>query len=195
MAPVLGGSPVTGCRVRVGRRSAETRVTLELRLEGAGRLVWASPEPSVAHPLEAMTRYAGWDLRIRSAGDDPHHRAEDVALALGRAFRHALPDRGIRRFASALVPMDESLVEVALDLIDRPYYRTDLPATSMAEHFLRSFVTEARLTYHQRIVREGEIHHLLEATFKATGVALADAVRPAHRPLSTKGRVSWEGPE
>ncbi len=186
---------MTGRRVRVGRQSAETRVALELRLKGTGRLGWESPEPSIAHPLEALTRYAGWDLRITSTGEDPHHRAEDVALALGRAFRHTLPDRGIRRFASALVPMDESLVEVALDLIDRPYYRTDLTPTSLAEHFLRSFVTEAQMTYHQRILRGGEIHHLLEATFKATGVALADAVRPARRPLSTKGRVRWEGPE
>lgn len=186
---------MTGPWVRLSRQSSETRVELELRLHGTGRLAWASPEPSVAHPLEALTRYAGWDLRIASTGDDPHHRAEDVALTLGRAFRRALPERGIRRFASALVPMDESLVEVALDLIDRPYYRTDLAPTSLAEHFLRSFATEAKITYHQRILRPGEIHHLLEATFKATGVALADSVRPARRPLSTKGQVRWEGSE
>lgn len=186
---------MTDRRVRLGRRTTETQVELDLKLDGTGSLDWEGSEPSVVHPLAALTRYAGWDLRIRSSGDDPHHRAEDVALTLGRAFRHALPDQGIRRFASALIPMDETLVEVALDLIDRPYYRTDLDPTSLAEHFLRSWVTEAKLTYHQRVVRPGEPHHLLEATFKATGVALADALRPARRPLSTKGRVEWEGPE
>ncbi|MHB1435542.1 MAG: imidazoleglycerol-phosphate dehydratase [Thermoplasmata archaeon] len=185
---------MTGRFLRLARQSAETRVELGLRLRGTGRLRWESPEPSVAHPLEALTRCAGWDLRIVSAGDDPHHRTEDVALTLGRAFRGALPERGIQRFASALVPMDETLVEVALDLIDRPYYRTDIPPTTLAEHFLRSFATEARITYHQRSVRPGEPHHLLEATFKATGIALADAVRPVRRPISTKGRVRWEGP-
>ncbi len=182
---------MTGPGVRRSRRTAETRVDLELRLHGAGRLHWEPPEPSVAHPVDALTRYAGWDLRIVARGDDPHHRTEDVAITLGRAFRGALPARGIQRFASALVPMDETLVEVALDLIDRPYYRADLSPTTLAEHFLRSFATEARITYHQRIVRPGEPHHLLEATFKATGVALADAVRPARRPISTKGRVRW----
>src|SRR3989304_2046336 len=103
------------------------------------------------------------------------------------------PDLGGKgRFAGALVPRDEALVQVAVDLVDRPYYRSDLPASSMAEHILRSLVSEARLTFHEVTLRPGEDHHVLEATFKGFGPALAGAREPSTRGFSLKGKVAWE---
>jgi imidazoleglycerol-phosphate dehydratase len=175
----------------IRRTTRETTVRIVYRWAGSGHLRWEAPDPLVAHLVEALTRYAGLDLQIDARGDDPHHVVEDVALTFGRALRTSLPTQGIRRFGSATLPMDEALVGVSLDLIDRSYYRTDLPPTSLAEHFLRSWASEAKITYHQWTLRPGEPHHLLEATFKATGVALTEALSPARRPISTKGKVRW----
>src|SRR3989304_1270276 len=91
-------------------------------------------------------------------GEETHHVAEAVPHTVGRALRKALPAAGVARFGEALVPMDEALVQVAVDLVDRPYYRSDLPASSMAEHVLRSLVSEARLTFHEVTLRPGEDH-------------------------------------
>ena len=88
--------------------------------------------------------------------------------------------------------MDESVVQVVVDLVDRPYYRSDLPPSSMAEHLLRSLVSEARITFHASTLRPGEEHHVLEATFKAFGLALARALEPSARGFSLKGNVEWE---
>ena len=88
--------------------------------------------------------------------------------------------------------MDECLVQVAIDLVDRPYYRSDLPPSFMAEHVLRSLASEAKLTFHQLTLRPGEEHHVLEATFKAFGLALARALEPSSRGFSLKGKVEWE---
>jgi len=178
--------------VRVRRSSKETKVSVDLTLRGSGRFRGDLGDAFVTHLLETFVRYAGIDLTIAASGDDRHHVAEDVAHTLGRALRRALPDAGVARFGEAIVPMDETLVLVALDLVERPYYRTDLPPASMAEHVLRSLATEAKLTFHEMTLRPGEDHHVFEATFKAFGLALARAIEPSSRGLSLKGKVEWE---
>ncbi|MHB8351085.1 MAG: imidazoleglycerol-phosphate dehydratase [Thermoplasmata archaeon] len=178
--------------VRLRRTTRETTVEISVRLRGRGRLVWEHPDGMLVHLLGAFARYSGTEIAITGRGDDPHHIAEDCALALGRALRRAVPATGIARFGEATVPMDEVLVQVVLDLVDRPYYRSDLPADSLGEHLLRSLVLEAPFTLHQRTIRPGEPHHLLEATYKALGIAFERATTPASRELSTKGQVDWE---
>ena len=140
--------------------------------------------------LESVARFGKFDLSIRAKGYFNHHVIEDVAIAFGRALREALKNRPVQRVATATVPMDDALVTVALDLVDRPYCHVDLP-DEMLEHFLRSFAMEARLTLHNVIVRGKNFHHIIEATFKALGMALHEATRPASTLKSTKGKVKW----
>jgi len=183
---------MTRGKATVRRASNETSIFVDLDLGGKGRFAGSLGDPLLTHLLETFVRYAGIDLRIEAKGDETHHVAEDVAHTVGRALRKALPAAGVARFGEALVPMDEALVQVAVDLVDRPYYRSDLPASSMAEHVLRSLVSEARLTFHEVTLRPGEDHHVLEATFKGFGLALARALEPSTRGFSLKGKVAWE---
>jgi len=167
-------------------------VSVSLRLRGRGRFDGAAGDPLVTHLMETFARYSGIDLTVRAKGDEGHHICEDLALAIGRALRKAFPSSGVTRFGDATVPMDETLVQVAVDLIDRPHYHADLSPASMGEHVLRSLVTEAKITFHQRTLRVGQEHHLLEATYKAFGLALVKALEPSPRGFSLKGRVEWE---
>ncbi len=178
--------------VTVRRSSRETKVAVTLKLGGAGRFKGRAGDAFTTHLMETFARYGSLDLTIEAAGDEGHHIAEDVALTVGRALRRALPHGGVERFGEAIVPMDESLVQVVVDLVDRPYYRSDLPPSSMGEHLLRSMATEAKITFHQLTLRPGEEHHLLEATFKAFGLALARSLATSSRGLSVKGKVEWE---
>lgn len=167
-------------------------MSVSLRLRGRGRFDGAAGDPLVTHLMETFARYSGIDLTVRAKGDEGHHVCEDLALAIGRALRKAFPSSGVTRFGDATVPMDETLVQVAVDLIDRPHYHADLSPASMGEHVLRSLVTEAKITFHQRTLRVGQEHHLLEATYKAFGLALVKALEPSPRGFSLKGRVEWE---
>jgi imidazoleglycerol-phosphate dehydratase len=178
--------------VEVRRSSKETKVRVTLALRGTGTFRGDAHDPFVTHLLETFARYAGIDVAVEASGDERHHLVEDIALTVGRALRRALPEGGVARFGEAIVPMDEVLVQVVLDLVDRPYYRSDLPTTAMPEHVLRSLVTEAKMTLHQVTLRPGEDHHVLEATFKAFGLAIARALQPSPRSLSLKGKVEWE---
>ena len=136
-----------------------------------------------------LVLYAGLRLQLRARGDLPHHLAEDVALTLGRALREAIP-AACRRFGECTLPMDEVLVQVALDLGGRFYYAGDLP-DPVYQHFLRSLAQAAGWTLHLRVLRDGDRHHLIEASMKALGRALAQAMRETDAPLSSKGPVHW----
>ena len=155
--------------------------------------------------LDQLGRHGGFDLTVQATGDlhiDTHHTVEDVAIALGEAFREALGDKaGIRRFASGLYPLDEALVEIALDISGRPFVAWDveLPESlplgnpafdpQLAEHAVSSFATNAGLTLHVAKKAGRNVHHIIEATFKGLARSLRDAVRvdsPGGVP-STKG--------
>jgi len=189
----------------VARTTKETSIEISLELDGSGAVAVTTGIPFFDHMVAQLGKHGGWDLSVEAAGDlavDTHHTVEDVGIALGEAFRQALGDKaGVRRFASVSVPLDEALVDVALDLSGRPYLRYDVPLADdsqplgmpafdpqLAEEFWRAFVTSSAITLHvQR--REGRnTHHILEASFKGVARALRDAVRIEGAGVpSTKG--------
>jgi imidazoleglycerol-phosphate dehydratase len=184
------------------RKTGETEVEVRLDLDGSGSSAVATGLGFLDHMLSALARHARLDLELRCAGDlrvDDHHTVEDCALALGAAFREALGElRGVRRFGSAYVPLDEALCRSVVDLSGRPFADVDLGlkrerigdvACENLEHFFNSFATEARLTLHVDVLKGSNDHHRSEAAFKATALALREAVnRESFNDVpSTKG--------
>jgi len=175
---------------RLARKTKETDISVEIGLDGTGKYAIDLPDKWLKHMLESVARFGKFDLRIKASGDFGHHIIEDVGIALGKALKNALGDKPVQRVGSATLPMDDALVTVAIDLVDRPYCQVDLP-DEMLEHFLRSLAMEARITLHNLVHRGKNFHHLCEATFKALGMALHQATRPAASLQSTKGKVKW----
>jgi len=188
----------------VERTTKETTVRVELRLDGSGSATADTGLPFFDHMLEQLGTHTGFDLTVAAKGDlevDGHHTVEDVGLALGQALAEALGDkRGIRRFSSITVPLDEAAVEVALDLSGRPFvvHDVDVPAetigsydTGLTEDFVRAFAAAAEMTVHVRLVRGRSPHHVVEAEFKALAKSLGDACSTTGRgqPPSTKGTL------
>lgn len=177
----------------VERRTSETDILIELDLDGSGRNEITTGLPFFDHMLSQLGRHGGFDLVVRAVGDlqiDAHHTVEDVGIALGEVFAAAIGDKaGVRRFASNRVPLDEALIDVALDLSGRPYlhYEVAFPGQKilgdppfdpqLVEEFWRAFITSAAITLHITSVRGVNTHHLVEATFKGVARALRDAVR------------------
>ncbi len=173
------------------RKTRETDVSVRLGLDGTGKYSIDIPDRWLKHMLESVARFGRFDLEIEASGDFNHHVVEDVGITLGKALKEALKDRPVERVGSATLPMDDALVTVSGDLVDRPYCRVDLP-DEMLEHFLRSFAMEARITLHNLVHRGKNFHHVNEACFKALGMALRQATRPAGTLQSTKGKVRWK---
>ena len=186
------------------RVTKETSIELSIDLDGTGEASASTGLPFYDHMLEQIGKHGGFDLRIVAQGDlhiDSHHTVEDVAIALGEAFREAVGDKvGVRRFASGRYPLDEALVDVALDLSGRPFvvWEVEMPEClplgqpafdpQLAEHAVSSFATAAGITLHVSLVRGRNVHHIIEATFKGLGRCLRDAVRIEGSALpSTKG--------
>lgn len=188
-------------RADLERATKETTVAVTLEVDGAGRASATTGIPFFDHMLEQLGKHARLDLEVRASGDldvDLHHTVEDVGIVVGNALREALGDRaGVRRFADALVPLDEALVQVALDLSGRPFlaYEVDPIAEwigtfdpQLAEEFWKGFVDGARATLHIRSLAGRNGHHVIEASFKAVANALRDAVRIEGTAVpSTKG--------
>ena len=186
------------------RSTKETAISLSIDLDGSGTTSVSTGIPFYDHMLDQLGRHGGFDLRIEATGDlhiDTHHTVEDVAITLGEAFREALGDKvGVRRFASGSYPLDEALVEVALDLSGRPFVVWEVPLPEclplgtpafdpqLAEHAVTSFATAAGITLHVTLRRGHNVHHIIEATFKGLARCLRDAVRIEGDALpSTKG--------
>jgi imidazoleglycerol-phosphate dehydratase len=190
---------------RVERDTGETSVLVELDLDGTGVSDVDTGVGFYDHMLNQLGKHGGFDLTVRTKGDlhiDAHHTVEDTAIALGQAFALALGDKaGLRRFGDALVPLDEALVQVAVDLSGRPYLVHSEPdgiapmigsqyATTLTRHVWESFVYHARIALHVRVLGGRDAHHIVEAQFKAVARALRDAT--AYDPKvtgipSTKG--------
>jgi imidazoleglycerol-phosphate dehydratase len=191
------------------RRTKETTIDVSVDLDGSGAVDVETGIPFFDHMVAQLGKHGGWDLQVAATGDltvDTHHTVEDVGILLGETFREALGDKaGVRRFASIAVPLDEALIEVAVDLSGRPFlvYEVDpSPAgdafllgtpgfdPQLAEEFFRAFVTAAALTLHLRMRSGRNTHHILEASFKGTARALRDAVRIEGAGVpSTKGTL------
>jgi imidazoleglycerol-phosphate dehydratase len=190
---------------RVHRTTKESDVEVLLDLDGSGICEVSTGLPFFDHMLSQLGRHGGFDLVVKATGDlevDAHHTVEDTGLSLGKAFADALGDKvGIQRFASIALPLDEALVDVALDCSGRPFLRYDVelgdersPLGSpgfdpqLAEEFFRAFVMESAITLHLALRYGKNTHHILEASFKGTARALRAAVRVESASLpSTKG--------
>lgn len=171
------------------RTTKETTISLTLNLQGSGTYDVETDDKFLSHMMETWTRYAGFDLTLRATGDLHHHLVEDVAIALGTAFKEAFQNAPCARIAYDFVPMDDALVLCAVDLVDRPYYEGELPIP-MYEHWFRSFAMDARINLHMERLRGRDTHHTIEACFKAFGRALRRALTPRDDEISTKGTVS-----
>jgi imidazoleglycerol-phosphate dehydratase len=196
--------PPTARRAELRRETKETTVAVTLAVDGSGTTSVSTGIPFFDHMVEQLGKHAGFDLTVDAKGDldvDLHHTVEDVGIVLGNALREALGDkRGVRRFASASVPLDEALVNVAVDLSGRPFlvYAVD-PISEwigtfdpqLAEEFWKGFVDGARVTLHLRSVSGKNGHHVIEASFKGVARALRDAVKVEGDDVpSTKGTLS-----
>lgn len=168
------------------RVTKETRVKVRVA-RGRGEAKVATGERFLDHMLDTLARYAALDLEVEAAGDLRHHLVEDTAIVLGEALAAEVAGP-IARYGARTVPMDDAVVEAVLDLGGRPYYRGPLPS-GYYEHWMRSFADHARLTLHLRVLRGTDRHHVVEAAFKALGLALRDALAPADAVFSTKGAV------
>lgn len=168
------------------RETKETTIKVELDLDGGETRV-ETTVPFLDHMLVTLARYAGVGLRLTARGDLRHHLIEDSAIAFGETLLKAAPPSRVR-YGHAVVPMDDALVECALDLGGRPYYRGPIPS-SLYDHWMRSFADHARATLHLVVIRGRDRHHAVEAGFKALGMALRQALQPAATVQSTKGAV------
>jgi imidazoleglycerol-phosphate dehydratase len=176
---------------RIRRETRETRIDLEVTLtpreDAADGPAISTGDAFLDHMLVTLARYAGLGLSVEATGDLRHHLVEDVAIALGAALREAVPVRA-ERFGWALVPMDEALVQAAVDVGGRPYWVGRLPSP-LYEHFLQSFAVNLGATLHVKVLRGRDRHHVVEAAVKATGLALRQALREGDGVFSTKGAV------
>jgi imidazoleglycerol-phosphate dehydratase len=193
---------------RVGtihRKTKETDISLTLKLDGSGSITVASGVSFMDHMLTLFGVHGFFDLEIKGSGDvevDDHHTVEDLGICLGQAFKQALGDfSGICRYGFSVIPMDEALAEVTVDISNRPYLHYDVPLkdqkvgtfdTALAKEFLRAFSLHAGLTLHVRVLYGENSHHMIEAVFKALGRTLSQAVSLEPRTtgaLSSKGSL------
>jgi imidazoleglycerol-phosphate dehydratase len=187
------------------RKTKETSINIALDIDGSGASTVATGLPFFDHMVSQLGKHGGFDLTVDAKGDlevDAHHTVEDVGIALGQVLAEALGDKdGIRRFASISLPLDEALIDVALDLSGRPFLAYEVsPAPEplgtppfdpqLAEEFWRAFATSAGITLHLRQISGKNPHHVLEASFKGVARCLRDAVRvDGFGVPSTKGTL------
>ncbi|CAN5190742.1 imidazoleglycerol-phosphate dehydratase HisB [soil metagenome] len=185
----------------IRRATKETRVEVDLDLDGGGTTDIATGVPFFDHMLDQLGRHGRLGLRVRTDGDlevDAHHTVEDTGIALGQAIAEALGDKaGVERFGDATVPIDEALVRVAIDLSGRPYlvYEADTPVelvgtyeTTLTKHFFEALVANSRITLHVHTLAGEGSHHIQEAVFKGVAVALRRALAVTGGGVpSTKG--------
>lgn len=195
-----------GRSARIERSTKESQVLIELDLDGTGTSDISTGVPFFDHMLAQLAKHGGLDLIVRTSGDlevDAHHTVEDTSLALGQAVNAALGDRaGLRRFGDATVPLDECLVQSAVDLSGRPYLVHVEPElveligtydTTLTRHIWESIVATAQVTLHVRVLSGRNAHHVVEAQFKSVARALRDAVAVDPRVVgvpSTKGTLT-----
>lgn len=168
------------------RETKETKIRVELNI-GTGASTIDTGVPFLDHMLTALAKYSGVDMNISARGDLKHHTIEDVAIAVGAGFAEILPATAAR-YGDRTIPMDEALVQACVDVGGRPYYRGPLPS-KLYDHWMRSFCDNAKATLHVRVLRGTDRHHIVEAGFKALGLALRDALRDSGGVFSTKGSV------
>jgi imidazoleglycerol-phosphate dehydratase len=195
-----------GRQARIERKTRETEVAVQLNLDGTGSAKVQTPIPFFSHMLEAWSKHGLMDLAVEATGDvevDIHHTVEDVGIVLGQALRAALGDKkGIVRYGTAFIPMDEALVQASVDLSGRPFLVFSVPVArtrvsnfdlDMLQEFFRALAFNAEITLHVTMHYGHNLHHIAEAVFKSVGRALAQATRLDPRIAgvlpSTKGTL------
>jgi imidazoleglycerol-phosphate dehydratase len=192
-------------KARVERTTAETSIAADITIDGTGSSDIETTIPFLDHMLTILAKHALLNLTLKATGDthiDDHHLIEDIGITLGEAFRNALGEKkGIRRFASSAVPLDEALAQISLDISGRPYllYQVPLPQPrikdldlSLFEEFFRAFVVNAAITLHITVPYGRNSHHIMEAIFKGMAKAIEHAVSENKRIQgvpSTKGSL------
>ena len=192
-------------KVTVERKTKETSISIDINLDGKGNFKLNTGIPFLDHLLGAFAKHGKFDLKVKARGDlevDEHHTVEDTGIVLGTSFLKAIGNKeGIRRFGHAYVPMDEALVLVVVDISGRPYLNFDVEFPhkkrekfnpQLIEEFMRGFANESRITVHLTMLHGKNNHHIMEAIFKAFGLALEQATRidPRVKTLpSTKGKL------
>ncbi|MFN8668253.1 MAG: imidazoleglycerol-phosphate dehydratase [Gemmatimonadaceae bacterium] len=171
----------------VERETRETTIRVTVT-RGGGEVTVDTSVPFLDHMLLTWARYAGLGLSVHARGDLRHHIIEDVAIAVGAAFKGAVPETAAR-YGYRVIPMDEALVACAIDVGGRFYYEGPLPST-LYDHFMRSFAEHAGCTLHLGVIRGRDRHHIIEGAFKALGLAIRDALIDSGGVFSTKGSVS-----
>ncbi|MEK5024934.1 imidazoleglycerol-phosphate dehydratase HisB [Paenibacillus sp. FSL M7-1046] len=187
----------------LSRKTNETDITLSLAVDGSGIAELETDVPFLNHMLDLFAKHGQFDLSLEGRGDidiDDHHTVEDIGICLGQALREALGDKkGIKRYASVFIPMDEALAQVVIDISNRPHfeYRAAYPSlqvgsfsTELVHEFLWKFALEARITLHVIVHYGSNTHHMIEAIFKALGRALDEATQIDPR---VKGVPSTKG--
>ena len=174
----------------IERRTRETRIKVEVN-DGAGETSVRTGDTFLDHMMFTLARYAGVSMTLEASGDMKHHLIEDVAIAVGEAFAESTPAE-CARYGERVIPMDDALVQAVVDVGGRAYYEGELPS-GLYTHWMRSFADQARTTLHVRVLRGTDAHHVVEAAFKALGLALRDARAASDGVFSTKGRVDWGG--
>ncbi len=189
----------------IERNTSETQINMSLTLDGTGKYEVKTSVPFLDHMLSLMAKHGHFDLHVHAKGDievDYHHTVEDVGIVLGQAFRQALGDmKGIRRYGESRVPMDEAMAEAVVDISGRPnlVYNVKLPKGKVGEFdvelafdFFKAFTNHAQLTLHMNVPYGENLHHIIEAMFKAFGRAMDAATEIDNRYLSvpsTKGML------
>ena len=196
------GTAVMSRTAEIKRESKETKISVSLSLDGTGEAAVTSGIPFFDHLLESACRHGYFDLQLKCEGDtdiDAHHSIEDCGIVLGRAFREASCVPGIKRFGSAVIPMDEALVRAAVDICGRPHLTYAVGLQDLCidrlnglvfREFFRGFVNDAGITLHISLLEGDEPHHCLEATFKSFGIAMDKALQSEPR---CKGTPSSKG--
>ncbi|MFQ5950318.1 MAG: imidazoleglycerol-phosphate dehydratase HisB [Nitrospiria bacterium] len=190
-------------KAKVERQTKETEISIRIDLDGTGISQVHTPFPFLDHMLSAFSRHGFFDLEVKAEGDtevDDHHTVEDIGIVMGEALAKGWGKKeGIRRFGSALIPLDEALAQVTVDLSGRPYlvYQVRMPRkriktfdADMIEHFFRSLVDRCRINLHINLLYGKDPHHILEAIFKGFGRALDQAIQIDPR---VKGVASTKG--
>lgn len=169
------------------RETRETRVRVAIR-DGSGVAKVQTSVPFLDHMLTTFTRYSGLDIDVEATGDLRHHLIEDVAITLGAALRRHVPPTAAR-YGERTIPMDDALVQVVVDVGGRAWYAGMLPS-SLYDHWMRSFAEHLAATIHVRVLDGEDRHHIVEAAFKALGLALRQALVTTDAVFSTKGAVT-----
>ena len=194
-------------KAKISRDTVETKISVEINLDGTGQYDNETSVGFFDHMLDQLSRHALIDMKVRASGDlhiDDHHTVEDVGIALGKALTAAVDDKkGINRYGSCLLPMDDALVRSALDISGRPYlvWKVDMPTskigtfdTELVREFFTAFATQGGLTLHVEALDGCNSHHIAEAVFKSVARALRVALetdpRKADAIPSTKGTLS-----